>query len=215
MLLLRRNYMMQEALQYYLLRNRNLPLPGLGCIMIERVPAQGDFVNRQMLPPSFRYKFDKYFDAPDKDFFAYLTKATGMADFEAIKWYNEWAYSVRNDLRNNQPVHLNGVGTLQRDESGEIGFLPASGLDSFLQPTRAQRVVQTNAAHRVRMGDRDLSKQQALNEIEESRSVNDNNWIWWAAGIAVVALSYIIYHFIQNGLGADSVGNLRSLKDWY
>lgn len=206
---------MQEALQYYLLRRRSLPLPGLGCIMIERVPAQGDFVNRQILPPSFQYRFDKYFDAPDKDFFNYLTAVTGMADFEAIKWYNEWAYSVRNDLRNNKPVTLEGVGTLQRDESGEIGFLPVSGLSTFLEPAPAHRVVSTSNAHKVRMGDRELSKEQALEEIEESRESNDQIWKWWAAALGVLALALLLYHFINKGLGADAVGNMQKIKDWY
>lgn len=206
---------MQEALQYYLLRNRNLPLPGLGCIFIERTAAAGDFVNKQLLPPSFQFRFDKYFDSPDKDFFQFLSARTGMADFEAIKWYNEWAYSLRNDIRNNRTVVLEGVGTLRRDESGEIGFLPESGLQNFLEPVPAHRVIPNNSKHSVRMGDRELSKEQALDEIEESRVDDEKSWKLWAGAIAILAVAFLVYHFINNGFGTNAVGNLQKLKDWF
>ncbi len=60
---------MVKLISTYLIQNKSVSIPGLGTIYVERVPAQSDFVNRQLLPPAYHYRFDKYFDAPGKDFY--------------------------------------------------------------------------------------------------------------------------------------------------
>ncbi len=105
---------MTEALTSYLLQHKSISIPGLGTVYIERIPAQTDFINKQILPPSFHFRFDKYFDAPDKEFFTYLAQQKDIADYEAIKWYNEWAYELRNRLRTDEMVEWKGVGGLEK-----------------------------------------------------------------------------------------------------
>ena len=108
---------MTEVLTSYLLQNKSLSIPGLGTIYIERIPAQTDFVNKRILPPGYHFRFDKYFDAPDKDFFTYLAQQKDMADYEAIKWYNEWAYELRSRLRNDNEEVWPGVCSFRKDPS--------------------------------------------------------------------------------------------------
>src|SRR5687767_8146900 len=102
---------MIPILTNYLVQHKSVSIPGLGTIYVERTPAQSDFVNRQILPPSYHYRFDKYFDTPDRDFFNFLAAHKEVADFEAIKLYNEWALEFRNTIRNQNSVEWENVGT--------------------------------------------------------------------------------------------------------
>ena len=48
---------MVEALYSYLLQHKSLSIPGLGTIFIERVPAQSDFVNKQLTASIISFSF--------------------------------------------------------------------------------------------------------------------------------------------------------------
>jgi hypothetical protein len=81
-----------------------------------------DVADRTMLPPAYRFRFDKYFDAPDKEFFSYLATQANILDYEAIKWYNEFSFELRNRIRAEDAVSWDGVGILKKDGSGNILF---------------------------------------------------------------------------------------------
>lgn len=214
--LLRSNiYLMIATLYSYLLQHKSLSIPGLGTIFIERVPAQSDFVNKQLLPPSYHYRFDKYFDAPDKDFFTYLALKKNLADYEAIRWYNEWAYELRNKIRTDNPVALDKIGTLRKDFSGDIVFEPERILPAYLAPVPAHRVIRTHATHTVLVGDREVLNSEASGYIEEETVVERESW--WIYALVIVAISLIIlfFHFYKNGMGTDAVGNQRLLGILY
>src|SRR5918993_3657070 len=125
---------MVTALNSYLVQHKSLSIPGLGTIYVERIPAQSDFINRQIIAPSYHYRFDRYFDAPDKDFFTYLAAQKEIADYEAIRWYNEWAYELRNKIRTQEEVKWDNVGILKTDITGEVIFEPQQNIISFLKP---------------------------------------------------------------------------------
>src|SRR5690606_17787775 len=101
---------MSDILNSYLVQHKSISIPGMGTIYVEDVPARSDFVNRQLLPPFSIYRFDKYFDAPDREFFAYLALHKQMADYEAIRWYNEFAYNLRAQIRNGGQAVWDGIG---------------------------------------------------------------------------------------------------------
>ena len=79
---------MFEELNSYLYQHKSISIPGLGTIYMESLPASIDSSSKNILPPLYYFRFDKYFDAPDKEFFSYLASEKNMADYEAIRWYN-------------------------------------------------------------------------------------------------------------------------------
>ncbi|MBC7850152.1 MAG: hypothetical protein H7Y31_10475 [Chitinophagaceae bacterium] len=198
---------MNGALYNYLLQHKSLSIPGLGTIFIERVPAQSDFVNKQLLPPSYHYRFDKYFDAPDKDFFTYLALQRDMADYEAIRWYNEWAYELRNRIRTDNPIRLEGVGLLHKDHSGDIVFEAEKQVPAYLQPVAAVRVIRSQAKHTVLVGDRELTNDQAVDVIHEEPLRERSRWWIFAIIIVAIALIILFFHFYTNGFSISSLGN--------
>lgn len=204
---------MVTALNSYLVQHKSLSIPGLGTIYVERIPAQSDFVNKQIIPPSYHYRFDRYFDAPDKDFFTYLASQKEIADYEAIRWYNEWAYELRNRIRTDHEVKWENVGTLRTDVSGEIIFEPQPNLINFLQAVPAERVIRSNAEHMVLVGDKQLTT-TAMNDYlhEETVYVEKESWWIYALILAAVAVVVIFFHFFRSGVSFDSVTNQQTIS---
>jgi nucleoid DNA-binding protein len=222
---------MNNVLVSYLLQHKSISIPGLGSMYIERIPAQTDFVNRRILPPDYHFRFDKYFDAPDKDFFTYLAKQQNIADYEAIKWYNEWAYELRSKLREGNVVEWEGIGTLKKDISGEIVFESAGRIPSLQEPTPANRVIHTHTQHTMLVGDQEVTRK--ISNTEHVADASDNNVIpgdeqapndyeelprkrgsWWIfALIAVaVALSVIVFRAYRDGFTAAAAANQQRIS---
>jgi hypothetical protein len=203
---------MISILTNYLVQHKSVSIPGLGTIYIERTPAQSDFVNRQILPPSYHYRFDKYFDTPDRDFFNFLAAHKGIADFEAIKLYNEWALEFKNSIRNQNSVEWENVGTLSQDVTGEIVFEPKSSILTFQQPVPAERVLRTDARHTMLVGDKERTNVEMTEYLHEEPRVRRKSWWIYALIIGTVALAAIFYHFSRNGWNIESTGNHRKVN---
>ncbi len=204
---------MVTALNSYLVQHKSLSIPGLGTIYVERKPAQTDFVNRQIIPASYHYRFDRYFDAPDKDFFTYLAAQKEIADYEAIRWYNEWAYELRNKIRTQQEVKWDNVGTLRTDVSGEIVFEAQPNLVGFLDPVPAERVIRSDAQHTMLVGDKELTNKAMTDYLnEETVYVEKESWWIYALILATVAVVVIFFHFFQRGIRSGSMNNQQTIS---
>jgi hypothetical protein len=231
--------MMTDVLVSYLLQHKSISIPGLGSMYIERIPAQTDFVNRRILPPDYHFRFDKYFDAPDKDFFTYLAKQQNIADYEAIKWYNEWAYALRSKLREGHAVEMAGIGTLKKDISGEIVFESAGRIHSLQEPTPANRVIHTHTQHKMLVGDQEITRKIMVTDVvkgdvediieqaeppvaetepapeepgKKKKDKKGGGWWVFALIVAAVALSLIFFRFYKNGFNTSATGNHQTIN---
>lgn len=201
---------MVQLIKTYLLQNRSISIPGLGTIYVERTPAQTDFVNRQLLPPSYHFRFDRYFDAPGKDFFTFLAARKNVEDYEAIKLYNEWALQLRNSIGSEEFTPIDGVGALKRDHSGDIVFEPTGAQYSFSPPVHAERIIRSNAKHTMIVGDRELTNVEMTDYLQESASRKLSWWVY-AAIIAAVAIAAIIIYSYTSG-NAGFFGNQQTIN---
>lgn len=189
---------MVQLIRTYLLQNKSISIPGLGTIYVERTPAQTDFVNRQLLPPSYHFRFDKYFDAPGKDFFTFLAAKQKVEDYEAIKIYNEWAMQLRNNIGTDNHTQLQGVGSLKRDGSGDIVFEPVGAQNSFHVPVPAERIIRTNAKHTMIVGDKEVTNVEMSDYLQESHMRRSRWWIY-AIIIAIIAIIAIFIQMNRSG----------------
>lgn len=227
---------MTDVLVSYLLQHKSISIPGLGSMYIERIPAQTDFVNRRILPPDYHFRFDKYFDAPDKDLFTYLAKQQNIADYEAIKWYNEWAYALRSKLREGHPVDMPGIGTLKKDITGEIVFESAGRIHSLQEPTPANRVIHTHTQHKMLVGDQEVTRKLAVTDVaqdtleapeppvieeepapeedagKKKKDKKGGGWWVFALIVAAIALGLIFFRFYKNGFNPSATGNHRTIN---
>ncbi|MDR3714531.1 MAG: hypothetical protein P4L51_17090 [Puia sp.] len=190
---------MFRVLNAYLFQHRSISVPGLGTIYLETHPANVDVARRVMLPPLYHFRFDKYFDAPDKEFFSYIANQQNLLDYEAIKWYNEFSYDLRNQIRLDEQVEWEGVGTLKKDVSGNIVLESVHDGLPFMEAVPAIRVNRQNAQHTLLVGDQERTNFE-MNEILADEHGRKRKY-WWIVAIvlAILALGVLGWHFYNNG----------------
>jgi hypothetical protein len=200
---------MLQVLNAYLFQHRSISIPGLGTIYLETFSAHVDVADRTVLPPIYRFRFDKYFDAPEKEFFAYLAAQGKMLDFEAIKWYNEFSFELRNRIRNEQEVPWEGVGVLKKDGSGNILLESAAAPAFFLQPVSAMKVNHPDAVHTLLVGDRERTSGE-MNEWLHEEGVTPKRLSWWVVALVlvVIGLAILAWHFYTHGFSAANQSTL-------
>jgi hypothetical protein len=159
-----------------------------------------------MLPPSYKYRFDKYFDAPDKEFFSFLASNQNMAEYEAIKMYNEFAYDLRDRIRKEERFEWPQVGMLMRDATGEIQFKSEMIQPGFVQPVAAIRVIRQDARHAILVGDQELTTDHMTELLSEEVHVEKESWWIYALIIFAVAVVIIFFYLYQHGWDVGAVG---------
>jgi len=196
---------MFAVLNAYLFQHRSISIPGLGTIYLETLPAAVDVADRTMQPPAYHFRFDKYFDAPDKEFFAFVAAQRNVLDFEAIKWYNEFSFELRNRIRAEDAVSWDGVGILKKDGAGNVLFEPVASPLLFMQPTPAVRVNRQDAQHTLLVGDRERTSGE-MNELLHDEEPGRRRMAWWVIAliIAGIGLAVLGWYFYSHGL---STGN--------
>ena len=176
------------------------------------IPATIDASTRTILPPVYRFRFDKFSDSPDKDLFAYLSAQQNISDYEALRQYNDFAYSLRDRLNYSREASWEGLGTLIKDDMGEIHFESSISNPSFLQPVPAEKVVRANAKHMLLVGDRERSNSE-MNEWFAEEPVHGNRLWWMVALIGGIAAALIImFHFSSHGWNVGSTGNQQLIQ---
>ena len=126
----------EECVQYVLLQDRYVSLPGIGSFVREIRPAHLD-AEGHLLPSTQRLRFsnDRKFD--DEALLHYLCNHSTLSPQEVEKILHLWLETVRVRLEKGEAIYFQGVGTLQRSGkqlrlSGEGSSLRLS--DSFFAP---------------------------------------------------------------------------------
>lgn len=200
-----------DVLNSYLYQHKRISIPGLGTLHMERLPARTDFVNARILAPMYRFRFDQYFDAPDKDLFGYLAQQLGVPDFEAIKWYNEFAYSLRSKIRSNELAEWPGLGAFRADEKGEIFFETAHPPFEPAQPVLANRIIREQSEHTVLIGDVETTNTAITEQAVAGVHVERESWWIYALIIAAIAISFAVLHYYRQDAGSRSSGNQQGV----
>ncbi len=200
-----------DVLTNYLVQQKRISIPGLGTLHMERLPARTDFVNARILSPLYRFRFDQYFDAPDKDLFGYLSRRLGIPDFEAIKWYNEFAYSLRSRIRNGEGAAWPGLGRFVADEKGELSFETEKPSFALPEPVNATRILREHTEHSILVGDREVIVTDLTERSDEAVFVERGSWWIYALILAAIALIFAGYHYYQQDAGMIRSGNQQKV----
>jgi hypothetical protein len=203
---------MYTILNRYLFLHKSIPIPGLGTICLESQAAAIDASTRTIHPPVYRFRFDKFSDSPDKDLFAYLSAQQKISDYEALRQYNDFAYSLRDRLNYFREAPWEGLGVLKKDDMGEIHFESSILTPSFLQAVPAEKVVRTNAKHMLLVGDRERSSREMSDWFAEEPI--HGNRLWWLVALigGIAAALIIMFHFSSRGWNVESTGNQQTIQ---
>jgi hypothetical protein len=128
-----------------------------------------------------------------------------ILDYEAIKWYNEFSFELRNRIRAEEQVSWEGVGMLKKDGSGGVLFEPAPAPLFFLQPVPAMRVSRQDAQHNLVVGDRERTSGE-MNEWLHDHAKPRRRLSWWVIAIvlAVLGLAFLGWYFYSHGFIAGN-----------
>jgi hypothetical protein len=203
---------MYAILNKYLFLNKSIPVSGLGTICLENMPALVDASTRTVQPPSYRFRFDKFYDSPDKNLFAFLSAQQNISDYEALRQYNDFAYSLRDRLNYFREAEWEGLGTLKKDDTGDIHFDSLISKPFFLQPVPAEKVIRTNSKHMLLVGDRERSNREMSDWFAEEPI--HGNRLWWLVALlgGFAAALVIIFHFSSHGWNVGSIGNQQLIQ---
>jgi hypothetical protein len=203
---------MYTILNRYLFLHKSIPIPGLGTICMESQAATIDASTRTIHPPVYRFRFDKFSDSPDKDLFAYLSAQQKISDYEALRQYNDFAYSLRDRLNYFREAPWEGLGILKKDDMGDIHFESSILNPSFLQPVPAEKVVRTNAKHMILVGDHERSSREMSDWFAEEPI--HGNRLWWLVALVggIAAALIIMIHFSSKGWNVESTGNQQTIQ---
>lgn len=206
---------MIEILNKYLVQHRSVNIPGLGTIFIETVPARSDIANKQMLPPYFVYRFDKFFDTPDRSFFSYLAASRNIPDFEAIRLYNQFASDIRSAIKSENRAVWPDVGAFIQNEAGDIEFQPLGSHENFYHIVPAERILRNNTEHAILVGDQEKTKTQMteLLQVEKPTLITaKRTWLVISIVLLTIALVYLAIHFYRYGFTLSATTNQTSIS---
>jgi hypothetical protein len=203
---------MYRILNRYLFQHKSLPVPGIGTLYLEKTVASIDATTRSAVPPSYYFRFERYFDAPDKEFFSYLSQQENIADYESLRMYTEFAYSLRDRLNHQNKAEWENVGVLRKDPEGNVVFESALPQPFFLQPVPASKIVRADAQHTLLVGDRERTSGEMSSWFSEEPVTG--NRLWWLAALVtgIISVLVILFHFSTHGWKIDAVGNQQVLQ---
>ncbi len=117
----------QNALNLAFKNLDGFSIPDVGTFKRVRVPAQIDHQKKRILPPQERFVLEAG-EELRTDFEDFLFRFYNIKINEAEELAVEVGKYLQDALRSHGPVRVDGVGTLRKDPTGEIEFVPEDGV---------------------------------------------------------------------------------------
>ena len=202
---------MQDILYEFLLLNKKLSLPGLGTISLCRNSATLDFTNKQFTGPSFYFTIESRNDKPSRKLFDWLSSSLGITEWDAIKSVNDFSIALKKRLSESGEVNWENVGTIRRDNNGDLNLERQDILLQSEQPVTAQKVIRVNAGHTVLVGEREKTSVEMEKYFAESPAKKNYTWLI-AIILTVLAVMFIGWYFYEKGFSTSAAGNQTVIK---
>lgn len=205
--------MMYEILYRYLVKYKNIDLPGIGAFAIERKPAEAEIADRSFLPPKYSFAFEKTEDVPPEKLFSWLALNLHITEQEAVIRFNDFIFDLNRQLKEGKQIDWPGIGTLQKEFSGEIKFSRSKNGLFWLDKVVADKVTRENAEHTILVGEREKTSTE-MNELLRSEEEEEKRHYWWIWPLAVI-LAIVIFlgwYFSENSIRGSSTGNHHKIS---
>jgi hypothetical protein len=203
---------MYGELYQYLLLYKQLDLPGIGTLLIEKKPAYLDVADKVINPPAFTVGLNAASNTPSKRFFHWLGSKLGITERDAVIRFNDFLFELKKQLATGNKLEWSGVGTISKGPAGAMKLTPPANNHSPALPVPAIKVIRENAEHIIRVGEQEKTSAQ-MKEILHHPEEDGQRSYWWVAALVVVILSIIFigYYFSVNGLNTSAASNQQKL----
>ncbi len=193
---------MQQLIASYLFQNKYCALPGIGSLWVTAGNAATDFLDKKIKAPQTTIIFSDV-ENKDEGLLDYIAASTSSDKYEATEALEHFCDAVKNNLANNSPATLMGIGEFFVDGAGKIQFQPAALPEAFLPDVKAERVIHPEAEHHILVGDKDSTNTLMTEYFSDTAPVQKNRWWIWAIIIASVALLALLIY--SNSVNASSM----------
>jgi hypothetical protein len=200
---------MYEELYRYFIQNKKLALPGIGTLLLQRRPAESDFVNKRINPPSYSVVFQTVADSPSLKFFKWLGAAFLISDHAAIIRFNDFVFDLKKQISDGNKINWKGVGILNKGLAGEVKFTPAA-ISAIENPITAEKVIREKAEHFVRVGEDERTSVE-MTELLSKTEVKKSSWLLFAITAVLLSLMFIGWYLSKNGVDVSSTSNTMKL----
>ncbi len=199
---------MEKLITAYLFQCKTCPLPGFGTLSIATGNAQGDFVNKQLLPPKPEISFNTK-ETPADELVDFIAVSNGLAPMQAIEQLGNFCTGLKQQLNTENEAIINGTGKLFLDKAGNLNFTPTKLDDIFLMPVANERAIHNKAEHTMLVGYKETTNTEMEAYFAET-TIRKNYWWVWAILIAVAAIGLILY-YLNLSLSSPLFGNAGTL----
>jgi hypothetical protein len=198
---------MYEALYRYVIKYGKVDLPGLGAVALQRQAAASEFVNHSFSPPQYRFHFERSEDVPPEKLFSWIASLFHITEQEAVIRFNEFLYDVNRQLKEGKQIQWPGVGSLQKEFSGEIHFVSELKTTAGLDDVRARKVTRQNAEHTMLVGEREKTSSQMKELLLGGEKDGRDYWWVWPLAAAIALLIFLGWYFSENGSSGASANH--------
>lgn len=201
---------MYDELYQLLILNKELIVPGIGNFLVNRKPAEANFLEKLIHPSLYSIELQKESGTPSKNFFFNLGELLNISGNDAIVRFNDFVLDLKQKITSGNDIHWKGVGTLSANRNGTVRLLP-SEIQSLEEPVPAEKVLREHAEHTVLVGEKERTSVE-MTELLSQTEMKKSKW-WIAALIAgVLMLVFLFWHFSKNEWDVSATSNQQVLS---
>jgi nucleoid DNA-binding protein len=200
---------MFNELYQYLVLNKQVSLPGVGVFQLERKPADVDFANKVVNPPSYTVALHHGSEGIPAKQLSWFADMLGISTGDATDRLAKFTHQLKSEIFNGKKMQWTGIGTLSKGLAGEIRFEAELKDHPAGEPVPAAKVIREKAAHTVRVGEQEKTSEEMIEFLQPAEKKRSYEGIITLI-VALLALAFLVWHFMQTGLGS-STGNQQKV----
>jgi hypothetical protein len=205
---------MYDVLYRFLIKYKNLDLPGIGTIALQIQPATAQFVDRSFSPPEYFFILKAGNDSPSGKLFSWMAARFGITETEAVIQFNDFIFDLTRQLKEGKEITWNGVGVFQKEVTGEIKFDSVEKELPWLEKVVAQKVTRNDAQHTMLVGEDEKTSGEMTAFLSRSRLLPPkfNHWWVWPLALILATLIFLGWYFSEHGMSTGSAGNNKKIS---
>lgn len=197
---------MQDFITSYLVQKKECALPLLGNFRITTSPALLDVADKKMRPSKNEIIYTEDATYLTEGLIEYISHLEKITRNEAEEKINNWCLHAKMKLDSGEKILFNSIGSLQKNESGNIFFEKEKQIN-FFEPVLAERVIHKNDEHAVLVGDKETTS-SVMNEFYKEEIIEKkSSWKIWALALAAFSVIVLIFHFSNHSFSSGGIAN--------